>query len=206
MHSETLREPVIGGNVYPKYASRNPLARVMVRNFLACLDDLVVATGARAVHEVGCGEGHLLERFARAGLRIRGTDVCASTIAEARRRLAPLGLAYALDVRDLHDLQPSRDAAELVVACEVLEHVPDPERALARLAELARPHLIVSVPREPLWRVLNVVRGHYLAALGNTPGHLQHFSTRRLVRLVGRFARVEEVRTPLPWTMLRCRV
>ena len=81
----------------------------------------------------------------------RKADAASSpTTAEARRRLAPLGLADALGVRDLHDLQPSRDFAERVVACEVLEHVPDPERARARLAELARPHLIVSVPREPL--------------------------------------------------------
>ncbi|MDX1541339.1 MAG: hypothetical protein R3349_08030, partial [Geminicoccaceae bacterium] len=98
------------------------------------------------------------------------------------------------------------DASELVVACEVLEHVPDPERAVARLATLARPHLIVSVPREPLWRVLNVARGRYVRALGNTPGHLQHFSTRRFVELIARHARIEDIRTPLPWTMLRCRI
>ena len=40
-------------------------------------------------------------------------------------------------------------------------------------------HLLVSVPREPLWRALNMLRGAYWRALGNTPGHLNHWSKRR---------------------------
>ena len=39
-------------------------------------------------------------------------------------------------------------------------------------------HLLVSVPREPLWRALNVARGAYLRELGNTPGHVNHWSKR----------------------------
>ena len=50
---------VIGGNVYPKYTTRNPIARRLVDGFIATLRQLVQATGAREVHEVGCGEGHL---------------------------------------------------------------------------------------------------------------------------------------------------
>jgi hypothetical protein len=86
-----------------------------------------------------------------------------------------------------------------------LEHVPDPERALAVLAALARPHLIVSVPREPLWRVLNLARGRYWRDLGNTPGHLQHWSTLAFLDLLQDHLEVLELRTPLPWTMALCR-
>ena len=67
---------------------------------------------------------------------------------------------------------------DLAAAIEVLEHVPDPERAVAEMARVARRHLLVSVPREPLWRALNVARGAYLRELGNTPGHVNHFSKR----------------------------
>jgi hypothetical protein len=83
--------------------------------------------------------------------------------------------------------------------------VPDPARALAVLSTLARPHLIVSVPREPLWRLLNLARGHYWHALGNTPGHLQHWSTPAFLHLLQQHLEVVELRTPLPWTMARCR-
>ena len=43
-------------------------------------------TGAREVHEVGCGEGELAIRLARQGLRVRGTDAFPQVLEEARRR------------------------------------------------------------------------------------------------------------------------
>jgi hypothetical protein len=50
------------------------------------------------------------------------------------------------------------------------------------MARCAERHLLVSVPREPLWRMLNMARGAYWPALGNTPGHLNHWSRRSFVR------------------------
>ena len=93
---------------------------------------------------------------------------------------------------------PTRHAAELVVCCEVLEHLDDPERALEVLAGLARPWLIASVPREPLWRALNLARLSYVGALGNTPGHLNHWSKRGFERFLGERFEVVEVRSPHP--------
>jgi 2-polyprenyl-3-methyl-5-hydroxy-6-metoxy-1,4-benzoquinol methylase len=111
----------------------------------------------------------------------------------------------AFQVADLYQLSPGCDAAELVICCEVLEHLPDTVRALEILSQLARPHLIVSVPKEPLWRILNVARGRYWSELGNTPGHLQHWSRRGFIALLEQHFEVVEVRAPLPWTMALCR-
>jgi hypothetical protein len=89
----------------------------------------------------------------------------------------------------------------------VLEHVPDPEHALAEMARTARGgHVLVSVPREPLWRALNVARGAYLGALGNTPGHVNHWSKRGFAQLLERYGDVVGVRSPFPWTMLLVKV
>jgi hypothetical protein len=60
----------------------------------------------------------------------------------------------------------------------------------------------VSTPWDPVWRALNVLRGRYLARLGNTPGHVQHFTRRGLERLARTELRILERRTPLPWTIL----
>ena len=136
---------------------------------------------------------------------MRGSDLSPSAVAIARRRAADLGLPVSFRVADLYALTPEPDGAELVVCCEVLEHLGDPARALGVLARLAQPHLIVSVPREPLWRMLNMARCRYWRALGNTPGHLQHWSTRSFLALLERQVEVREVRTPLPWTMALCR-
>jgi hypothetical protein len=90
----------------------------------------------------------------------------------------------------------------MAAAIEVLEHVPDPEHSLAEMARVAERWLLVSVPREPLWRVLNVARGAYLNRVGNTPGHVNHWSRRSFVALLSRYGKVEQVRAPFPWTVL----
>ena len=76
---------------------------------------------------------------------------------------------------------------DLATAIEVLEHVPEPEATLAEMARVARRRLLVSVPREPLWRGLNVARGAYLRELGNTPGHVNHWSKRAFAALLSRY-------------------
>jgi 2-polyprenyl-3-methyl-5-hydroxy-6-metoxy-1,4-benzoquinol methylase len=203
--SLSTEQALAGGNHYPKYTTRNPLARRLVDGFMAALADLAERSGAKQVHEVGCGEGFLSTMLAQNGLAVRGSDISPSAVALARQRVAALGLPVTFRVADLHDLTRPDDGAELVVCCEVLEHLVDPARALALLARLAQPHLIVSVPREPLWRMLNLARGRYWAALGNTPGHLQHWSAHRFLALLHDHVEVREVRTPLPWTMALCR-
>jgi 2-polyprenyl-3-methyl-5-hydroxy-6-metoxy-1,4-benzoquinol methylase len=181
------------------------VARRLVDGFLAALAELAERSGARQVHEIGCGEGFLSTMLAERGFTVRGSDLSRSAVATARRRAADLSLPVSFRVADLYALAPEPDGAELVVCCEVLEHLGDPARALGVLARLAQPHLVVSVPREPLWRMLNMVRCRYWRALGNTPGHLQHWSTRGFLALLERQVEVLEVRTPLPWTMALCR-
>jgi hypothetical protein len=46
------------------------------------------------------------------------------------------------------------------------------------------------------------MRLKYLAELGNTPGHLQHFSRSGLRRLVAAELQIVAERRPLPWTVL----
>lgn len=193
------------GNHYPKYQTRNPIARWLVNGFLDSFRALSRATGARDVLEVGCGEGHLSAILARDGRAVRGIDISPAVIAQARAHPDNQANGARFEVGSVYDLTPDSDAAELVVCCEVLEHLEDPHRALSILARLARPHLLVSVPREPIWRILNMARGRYLADLGNTPGHVQHWSQRRFLGLLADHVDVVELRAPLPWTMALCR-
>ena len=197
--------PPAGGNVYDKYGSRHPVERRLVRGFCDQLERLAIDTGARDVHEVGCGEGELVLRLARRGLRARGSDVSEPVIDEARRRAATAHLDVSFRSAPIEALDSSEDAAELILCCEVMEHLEDPQAGLEIIAGLARPWAIVSVPREPLWRLLNLGRLKYLRELGNTPGHLQHWSKRSFVRFLERRLEIVAVRSPLPWTMALCR-
>jgi 2-polyprenyl-3-methyl-5-hydroxy-6-metoxy-1,4-benzoquinol methylase len=195
-----------GGNVYDKYGTSNPLARRLMAGFMSRLDELVELTGAKDAHEVGCGEGELAIRLARRGIRMRGTDAFPQVLEEARRRAATAQVEVDFEATPVEELDPDRHAAELILCCEVLEHLEDPDRALEVLAGLARPWLLASVPREPLWRALNLARLSYVGDLGNTPGHLNHWSKRDFVRFLTRRFEVIELRSPIPWTMVLCRL
>ena len=51
-----------------------------------------------------------------------------------------------------------------------------------------------------------MARGAYLSDLGNTPGHLNHWSANAFRNFVNDKAAVRARRTPLPWTMVLAEV
>ena len=170
------------------------------------LDELVERTGAREAHEVGCGEGELAIRLARNGLRVRGSDAFPAGARGGTRAGRGRRASRSTSRRPVRSSIPPAHAAELVVCCEVLEHLDGPGPRPRSARRLARPWLIASVPREPLWRALNLARLTYVGALGNTPGHLNHWSKRGFLRFLESRFEVVEVRSPIPWTMALCRV
>lgn len=197
---------IVAGNVYDKYGARNPVVRRIMRNFETTLSQLIAQVKPRSIHEVGCGEGYWTLRWTDQGIAARGSDFSARVIDLARMNAVSRHADPTIfETRSIYDLNPLHDAAELVVCCEVLEHLERPEQALRTLRSVANPHLIASVPREPLWSMLNMMRGKYLSAAGNTPGHIQRWSQRAFIALVQNHFEVLEVRAPLPWTMLLCR-
>lgn len=210
-HSEHDGKPrvegdIVIGNVYDRYETNNPIARRLMNGFLSRFDTLLDRSGAKEVHEVGCGEGNLTARMALAGLKVRGSDFSERIIAEANTNAKEAGISVDYKSASIYDLDPAVDSAELIVCCEVLEHLDEPEKAVEMLAQLANPFLIVSVPREPIWRVLNVARGAYLREWGNTPGHLQHWSQKSFLEMLRTKFEIVVENSPFPWTMALCRV
>lgn len=198
---------IVVGNVYDKYSARNPIVRWLMRGFDKALEELVMKAAPTMVHEIGCGEGFWTLTWIRRRLDARGSDFSTQVIELARANAREQGVSPDLfKVRNIYDLEPGPDSADLIVCCELLEHLEHPEEGLRALQRVATNYVIISVPLEPIWCILNMARGKYLAYFGNTPGHIQHWSRRSLVRLVDIYFDVVEVRNPLPWTMLLCRV
>jgi 2-polyprenyl-3-methyl-5-hydroxy-6-metoxy-1,4-benzoquinol methylase len=170
------------------------------------LDELLDRARPGSVLDVGCGEGVLVERWARrlADARIVGIDLEEESIQAGWSGRQAANLEYRTIQAENLPFAPNE--FDLASAIEVLEHVPDPDHTLAEMARCAGRHLLVSVPREPLWRALNMLRGAYWSELGNTPGHLNHWSTRSFARLLSRHGDIVEVRSPFPWTMALVRL
>ena len=194
------------GNTFDKYGSTNPVVKRLMRGFHEALDDLWDLADPESVLDVGCGEGVLTSEWAERldDGRIVGIDLDDPKLRQEWDRRDRPNLEFRAE--EATALSFAADEFDMASAIEVLEHVPDPETTLAEMARVARRHLLVSVPREPLWRMLNVARGAYVRDLGNTPGHVNHWSKRGFVQLLSRYGTVEEARSPFPWTMLLVRL
>ncbi len=200
------RDGVVTGNTYDKYGSGNPFVRRMMAGFEGALDGLFARADPGSLLDVGCGEGVLVQRWAKQlpDRRVVGIDLEEESIQAGWARHDAPNLRY-MTMR-AENLPFADSEFDLACAIEVLEHVPDPEHTLSEMARVAARHLLVSVPREPVWRAMNMARGAYVRDLGNTPGHLNHWSKRAFTSLLGHYGAVVEARTPFPWTMLLVRV
>lgn len=191
------------GNTYDKYASKNPVERKLMDGFFSALDAALPPIVPSRILEVGVGEGEVTRRVAARwpDATIVGLDLPDPELAAHWE-----GQDFSPLFGDIGRLPFRDDEFDLVLAIEVLEHVPFPELALAEIARVARRHIVVSVPREPVWRAANLARGKYARELGNTPGHINHWGKKSFSELVGRRFDVLSVHTPFPWTMVAAEV
>jgi SAM-dependent methyltransferase len=201
--SEAASDPVPTGNHFDKYGATNPLSRLMLSRFLDALDGLLPVAAPARILEVGMGEGEIIRRLRE---RWPDADITGVDLWDDELRAHWTDLPAAAVVTDARRLPFPDDSFDLVLAIEVLEHVERPGLALAELARVGTDRVIVSVPREPIWRAANMARGSYLRDLGNTPGHINHWSGRGFRNFVGGMLDIDATAQPFPWTMVSARV
>jgi ubiquinone/menaquinone biosynthesis C-methylase UbiE len=188
------------GNATDKYGARNPLARALLNRFLREIDESIRVAEPASILDVGCGEGVVTQRLATvAQAPTVGVDLGNEQLQQEWRRRENDSISFR--TASAYDLPFDDGSFDCVCAIEVLEHLERPRDALAELARVARRTLLVSVPREPLWRVLHLMSGRDVRQLGNTHGHINHWSSGNFERLVSEFGQVTRVRRPLPWTL-----
>jgi 2-polyprenyl-3-methyl-5-hydroxy-6-metoxy-1,4-benzoquinol methylase len=195
----------VTGNVYDKYQSLNPLVRWIMRGFNDSVSHFINAVSPATIYEVGCGEGYWVLQWTKQRFFATGSDFSPYVINIAQQNALKAGISPSIFfVDDIYQITDRTTAPDLVVCSEVLEHLDKPNEALKSLQHIVSNYLMISVPREPLWRLLNLLRGKYVLSRGNTPGHLQHWSKRQFVHLIEQYFRIVEVRCPIPWTVVLC--
>jgi 2-polyprenyl-3-methyl-5-hydroxy-6-metoxy-1,4-benzoquinol methylase len=209
--SNAARDPATGNtdeDFRTKYVKTNFITRRLLAGFFDGIGDLLKRPGlesARSAMEVGCGEGFSTQKLREMLPRdcaFRASDVEQRLVDEARRN----NPGIPIERESIYELPHADGAFDVVFVLEVLEHLEDPAAALAEVCRVSNRWVIASVPREPIWRMLNFARLKYVTALGNTPGHLNHWSASGFQQFVERRAPVRAKRTPLPWTMVLAEV
>jgi ubiquinone/menaquinone biosynthesis C-methylase UbiE len=113
----------------------------------ACVDYILksVDGSIRSVLDVGCGSCYLLDRImsSNPGVMCEGVDFAA-------RDAHPQGIGGGMSIKihesDMMELPFQDHLFDLVLCTHVLEHLRDPQKALAELVRVARRRLIVVCP------------------------------------------------------------
>jgi SAM-dependent methyltransferase len=154
--------------------------------------------------EIGCGQGFSTQRLRKLlpdNVTLEASEYVAAMVPLAEKNNPGLKVTE----ESVYETKHANESFDLIFLLEVMEHLDYPEQALAELSRILKKdgYLIIGVPREPLWCMLNMARFKYLKSFGNTPGHLNHWSTFTLKRFVREnFGDIVAATTPLPWTQV----
>ncbi len=126
-----------GGPLAPLHRL-NPVRIAFIRDAAVAGRSVPVGKPLRglAVLDVGCGGGLLCEPLARLGARVTGIDLVPRALDVARRHAEGRGLAIDYRCESVDDAAARGEHFDVVVASEVVEHVPDQAGFTFRLAEL----------------------------------------------------------------------
>ena len=192
-HSKNLRK-----HTYP-----NAMYQRMTARFQRDLVALLAKVGPHSVLDAGCGEGFVLRRMRRhnASHSLTGFDRSMGAVRYARDHGPADALLLVADI----DRMPFRSHSfDAVVCSEVLEHLPDVPTALAELKRVSAGWVLLSVPREPYFRVLGKL-AEWLR-LGEDPEHIHFWSQRSFARLLAGYFQPIILTTSTLYRLALCRV
>lgn len=153
--------------------------------------DLLPLCDHHRILDVGCGNGrHLAEASRFRNVTAVGADLCHADLVEARNRIAfhkewgeHGGGTNLLMTADITRLPFRTHFFDLVICSEVLEHIPDHQRAAAELYRVLKPggNLAVSVPRYLPERLCWALSREYFNVNG---GHVRIYRRAEIIRLM----------------------
>lgn len=175
----------------------------LIISYAPPLGEKCILSECRSILDAGCGEGNVTNfvRNIAKGAKIDAFDISDKVITDAKVNFPEINFFTG----SMYDINKGNNSYDLVMSSEVLEHMDDPDRALRELMRVSDKYIFISVPREPLWRFLNMARVKYITSLGNTPGHVNHWGKKELIKWINSLDddwSVVRVSNPLPWTMV----
>lgn len=186
-----------------KYTKAGTVGQYLIKEFYKAVSSLInkIPSKIENVLEVGAGQGYSTEKLAL--MLPKKSNFQASEFESKQVDIFKTRLpSFTVTQESVYDMQRENNSLDLIFMLEVLEHLDNPQLAIDELHRTCSGYLILSTPREPIWRITNMLRFKYLSYFGNTPGHIQHWSTDGLINeLSTKFILVSKA-TPFPWTIL----
>lgn len=184
-----------------KYHDENPAVRWLLSRFLRQVERVARQVQPCRVLDAGCGEGMVLQRLAQAlpDCALSAFDLSGPAVAEARCRVPRAEIRQA----SIFEIPWPDHSFDLVVCCEVLEHLMEPQSALRELTRVAARHILLTVPHEPWFRLGNLARGRHVSRWGNHPEHVQQWNPRSFRRMCADWMDVCDCSTSFPWIILQ---
>ncbi len=115
---------------------------------------LVGARRGETILDIGCGNARDIAPILRAGARVIGVDLSEGMIEQATLELAAAGQHGAtLQVGDATRLEFADGMFDKIVCSEVIEHIPDAEKAIDEMRRVLKPDgvLVLSTPNRGSW-------------------------------------------------------
>lgn len=187
-------------NFKAKYESKNLVSKMLIDNFFVSVKNIGQDIKPDSILEIGCGHGYSTARLKNIypDSIFMASDHEEQLINDAKIKNPNVSFTN----ESIYKLNHPENSISLIFALEVLEHLTQPTQALSELRRVCKNYCIISIPNEPLWRILNLCRGSYLTTLGNTPGHINHWNVNTFKKLVGQYFEIKKIYTPLPWIIV----
>ena len=184
-----------------KYSNKNPLHRFALNRFF----DLIAAEISRIrpyrILDFGSGEGFFIDELIKRKVifhRYFGIDTRQNALKEAKLKHP----SFSFVNTDLLHCALKGTQFDLVIASQVLEHLSQPEKYLKILCSLSKGRLLLTVPDEPWFRLLNLLRGRDIKKLGNHPDHINLWSFKRFCDFAGKFIIIQKACKTFPFTIV----
>lgn len=163
-----------------KYLTHNPLKRKGIERFVDDLLSIMSKLKPNVIGDIGCGEGIILYHISKQGLckSLVGVDISREALGIAKRIV---GSSVNLILADAQHIPLRR--VDLVVAVELLEHLPDPTLAVNEIAHTAD-HAIITVPYTILFRVACLLSLKNIENLGEDTDHKHSYNPKKLKKLL----------------------
>ncbi len=184
-----------------KHTSSNPLQKFLINRFQDIVTQEVIGLKPESMMSVGCGEGFDLKHILKAykPKKTVGVDIDKEAVKYAQKHLPKVEFRQA----DAKKLPFKKNQFDLVLALEIIEHIPDYDEAISELKRVSKGPVLITVPWEPWFSVVGLLRGKYLNRLGRHPEHVNAWNKTSFAKVVKKHGlKIKNHKIIFPWQMV----